>query len=106
MRGSIILMLLVLVGCASRLPEPELSEADAEAIAAGMGRESQIRFFITDQLRLDSLDLTHTGQGNFTAQGMRGDGTEFDIKIVQESGKVHYNWKNSKGRQGKGLLSY
>ena len=108
MRATLLCLLLVLpfIGCSPGPTQSEVSEADAEATAAGVGKEAQVRFFITDELQLDALDLTHTGNGNFTGKGSRQDGIEFDIEITQEKGGIKYTWKNSKGKKGKGSFSY
>ncbi|QDT33112.1 hypothetical protein [Thalassoglobus polymorphus] len=84
----------------------ELTEAEAEAAAAGVGNENQIRFFITDELKLTSLDLTPTENGGYTAKGTNSQGAEYTITVEQEPGVINYSWQNSKGKKGKGKFTY
>lgn len=105
-RLLLIFALLSLVGCSLGSSEPETSAADAAAVAAGVGRESQVRFLLTEELRLDALDLEHTGDGNFNGRGTGSDGVEYDIEIEQQPGKVLFTWTNSKGKKGKGNFTY
>lgn len=71
-----------------------------------IGNESQIQFFISERLQLASLNLRHTGDGNYTADAKGTDGLNYDIVIKQTPGEINYTWKNSRSKRGKGTFSY
>lgn len=80
------------------------SDASSEI---GVGKhERQIKYFITEELRLDSLQLKHTGDDNYTAEGTGADGNQYDIIVEKQPDKIEYTWKNSKGKKGKGSLRF
>lgn len=102
---SSLLTLTLLVGCGgNEVAQP--SESDVEATAAGLAKESQIRFLLAEDLKLMSMELTPTGNGNYTATGTDGKKTSYEITIEQTPGKIEYQWTNSKGKKGKGSLNY
>ncbi|WP_197441419.1 hypothetical protein [Thalassoglobus neptunius] len=53
-----------------------------------------------------SLQLTPTGNGNYTATGSDRRKISYEITINQTPGKIEYQWTNSKGKKGKGALNY
>ncbi|GIW97188.1 MAG: hypothetical protein KatS3mg111_0521 [Pirellulaceae bacterium] len=85
---------------------PQMSQADAAAVAAGLATEYQIRYLLMDRLQLEELQLTHTGDGNYTGAGATHAGVTYDIKVTQEKGRIRYSWKNAKGRSGTGTVEY
>lgn len=107
MRKFFILLTFIalLAGCGkSSGPNRELTEAQAEAAEAGVGNENQVRFFIIEELKLNSLDLTPTENWGYTAKGTDSKGAEYDITIEQQAGEIQYSWENSKGKKGKGSM--
>ena len=100
-----LLTFTLLFGCGgNEVASP--SEADIEATAAGLAKESQIRFLLAEDLKLMSLQLTPTGNGNYTATGSDAKKNSYEITITQTPGKIEYQWTNSKGKKGKGALNY
>jgi len=84
-----LLLVVLTVGCDGTNVAPE-TDADLEAAAAGVGKEIQVKYFITEALKLSSVELTPTGGGNFEGKGTDARGTEYEIKIEQQPGAIEY----------------
>lgn len=81
------------------------SAADAEAAAAGLPTENQIRYYIAEDLKLESLKLVPAENGNFTATGKAARGVSYDIEITRTPGTLEYTWKDARGKTGSGGFS-
>ncbi len=57
--------------------------------------QMQLELFISDELKLSSLQMSTSGDGNYVAQGTGSDGTFYDIKINQNDEGATYTWKTS-----------
>ena len=100
--APILAICLLFSACGETPPEP--SPADVEARAEGVGTESQVRFFILEELKLTSLDLTHTGAGNYTGSGVAADGTNYQVEVEQHPGGLNYSWTTPTGKKGTGTF--
>lgn len=100
-----LVLAILITGCSGE-NSPAETAADKEAVAAGVIKEEQVRFFIMEEMQLSFLNLTSTGVGNFNATGTDATGTKYDITIEQKPGNIEYDWTNSEGDTGGNSLDF